>query len=98
MKTLETLENGDYIAFDYSYLRNDETNIEVARITSIQKEGGECLVHFSCGHHSVGEYIKFDDIIAIGDKENGKDGIKGWSGAYTALKLEHPSVEYGYWK
>jgi hypothetical protein len=83
--SLSQLKEGDYIAFPFTY-NGEQVEIIVDNITSVNDK--EVLVHFLYGHHSLAEYIKKEDIIAIGDMNaNGK--IKGWSGKFNILKPNH---------
>lgn len=85
MKKLEDLEKGNYIAFDFTY-NGDSHEIMVTNITEVYED--KVLVHFLYGHHSLSEFIKKEDIIAIGNnKSTGK--IEGWSGRFDILKPNH---------
>jgi hypothetical protein len=80
MKTLNNLQEGDYIAFE------DENELFVDSITTIR--GDLVLVHFLDGYKSRAAWIKKQDIIAIGDSEStGK--INGWRGTYNILLSNH---------
>lgn len=94
MKTIDTLTDDNYIAFLYQYSIAEDLQVEVAKITHVYKEDNEVLVHFNVGHHSVGEFIKMDDIIAIGDNENGTIEFKGWNGKFRLLKDKNTLTEY----
>ena len=85
MKTLEDLEQGDYIAFGFRYNSDRKEEIIVDNITEVYKD--KVLVHFMYGHHSMSEYVKKKDILAIGDNCEGKIKIPGWNGKYIVL---HP--------
>ncbi len=84
------LEKGDYIAFGYNYYGGEPNEIIVANITYMNE--GSVLCHFLSGHHSVGEFVNYNDILAVGYKEiNETDmpdtiGIKGWSGKFIMVK------------
>lgn len=54
--------------------------------TTITEE--ELLFHFLLGWKSEAEYVKKENIIAVGDYENGTVEILGWSGKYTILNQE----------
>lgn len=90
MKKVSDLTVGDYIAFAFSYRSNEPKEIIVSNITSVGK--GSVLVHFLYGHHSLAEYIKFEDILAIGSVE-GNSIIHGWSGRYDIINSEHPLIK-----
>jgi hypothetical protein len=81
---LRNLKAGDYIAFEWKYGVLGPTII-VDNITSVKDN--EVLVHFLYGYKSEAEYVKFDDIIAIGS-EKGDRKIKGFGGKYIVIK-EH---------
>lgn len=86
MKNISDLKEGDHIAFGFNYNGGTPTEIIVDKISSIHK--GEFLVHFLYGHHSLAEYIKPDNIIAIGNP-NGTGKINGWGGKYDILQPGH---------
>lgn len=90
MKKVSDLKEGDYIAFGFNYNGGTPKEIIVSNITS--KHGDSFLVHFMYGHHSLGEYIKENEVLAIGNKESGKTKIIGWSGMYDCLQPEHPLI------
>lgn len=58
----------------------------VAQPTSIH--GDEILFHFLRGHKSEAEFVKKEEIVAVGDVKNGTVGILGWSGRYRILNQE----------
>jgi hypothetical protein len=91
--TVEALKAGDHIAFAWSYfgggLDTKEKEVQVSKITSVHN--GEFLVHFLHGHHSCAEYVKKEQVLAIGN-EKGTDGIKGWSGKFILIQPEHPAI------
>lgn len=84
---LEKLKPNHFIAFGFNYNGGTPNEIIVAPITSIERE--TVLVHFSYGHHSLGEFVRKEDIIAIADAM-ADDKIKGWTGKYRILKPDHP--------
>jgi len=86
MKSIDDLKKGDYIAFGFNYHGGKPDEIIVDNITEIYQE--KFLVHFLYGHHSLSEYVKKEDILAIGNNDSGKTSIKGWSGKYNVLKPE----------
>lgn len=86
MKTLENLAEGDYIAFGYNHNGGEPNEIFVANISF--KREKYVTVHFMYGHHSIGETVNYEDIIAIGDMSaSGK--IKHWGGKFNILQPEH---------
>jgi len=85
MKKIEGLKAGDFIAFAWSYFNGEPKEIWVSDITSVSD--GRFLVHFLYGYKSIGEWIKKEDVLAIGNSK-GVSGIKGWSGKFDILKPE----------
>lgn len=83
MYTPQDLKAGMHIAFGFSYNGGDPSEIIVDNITSVQEE--TVLVHFLYGHHSLAEYVKKEDVIAIGNPK-GEGKIKGWNGKFDILK------------
>lgn len=84
MKNVENIQHGDYIAFGYNYNGGKPNEIIVAPVTA--KSEGTFLTHFSIGYKSLGEWVKKEDILAIGCKENGTEKIEGWSGRFILVK------------
>ncbi len=89
MKKVEELKEGDYIAFGFDYNGGEPKEIVVSNITSLH-DGG-FIVHFLYGHKSLSEFIKYDNVLAIGNAE-GKTKIKGWSGYFDLINAEHPLI------
>ncbi len=89
MKKVAELKNGEYIAFGFDYNGGDPKEIMVADITS--KHDGGFIAHFMYGYKSLSEFIKYEDILAIGNTE-GKTKIKGWSGHFDLINSEHPLI------
>jgi len=89
MKTIENLKSGDYIAFGFNYNGGEPNEIMVSNITSVSEYG--ILVHFMYGHHSLAEYVKKENIIAIGNTE-GKSKINGWNGNFDAVNPNHKLI------
>lgn len=96
--TIQINENTDGIAFLFSYYAGEAPSIEMADISHIDHETKQVLVHFLYGYKSMGEWIKFEDIVALLPKR-GSDlsdpsltsfKIKGWSGYYR--KILRPDV------
>lgn len=87
MKSIDELAKGDYIAFGFNYNGGEPNEIIVDNITEVYKNKEtveQVLVHFAYGHHSLGEFVKREDILAIGDSQS-KGKIKGWTGNYNIL-------------
>jgi hypothetical protein len=89
MKTIENLKSGDYIAFGFNYNGGEPKEIMVSNITSVSDYG--ILVHFMYGHHSLSEYVKKENIIAIGNPE-GKSKIRGWNGNFDVVNRNHKLI------
>ncbi len=89
MKKVNELKSGDYIAFGFNYHGGNPEEIVVTNITSLH-EGG-FIVHFLYGHKSLSEFIKYADVLAIGNPE-GKTKIRGWSGRFDLINSEHPLI------
>lgn len=87
---LDDLVVGDTIAFGFNYNGGKPKEIIVDKITSIRNR--QALVHFLYGHHSLAEYIDYDDIIAIGNHQ-ANDKIIGWSGTFEIIKPDHPLLK-----
>ena len=83
MKTLNDLQEGDYIAFGFNYNGGKHDEIIVSNISFMNDDSVLC--HFLYGYKSLAEWIKKEDILAIGDMK-GSEGIKGWSGKYNLLR------------
>ena len=81
-RTIDSIKEGDYIAFMWSYMSVDEKHIEVAPVTSVGTN--DFLVHFLYGYKSIGEFIKRDEVIAIGNLE-GATKLKGWGGKFDKI-------------
>jgi len=86
MKKVSELVEGDYIAFGFNYNGGEPKEIMVSNITSIRNE--QVLVHFLYGHHSLGEWVPFDQIIGIGNVD-GITKINGWGGKFDLLLPDH---------
>lgn len=89
---LDNLQEGDYVAFAWkdNILGN---TIIVDQITSINED--QVLVHFLYGHSGEAEWIKKEDILAIGitdrtrvDKLEGYK-LQGWRGRFYILNFTH---------
>ena len=90
MKTIENLKARDYIAFGFNYNGGKSTEIMVSSITEVSEHG--ILCHFLYGHHSLAEYVKKDEIIAIGN-ESGKSEISGWMGNFDVVNKKHALIK-----
>lgn len=90
MKSIDELAKGDYIAFGFNYNGGEPTELIVSNITQIYKDKKsiiQVLVHFQYANHSIGEFVKRENIWAIGNPE-GTGKIKGWTGKYDILNQE----------
>jgi hypothetical protein len=85
MKSIDRLTEEDYIAFGFNYNEGEPNEIIVNNITSIYED--RVLVHFLYGYKSLAEFVKKEDILAIGNEE-GEGKIKGWTGKYDILNQE----------
>lgn len=85
MKSIDELAKGDYIAFGFNYNGGQPNEIIVDNITEIYEK--DVLVHFLYGHKSLSEFVKKENILAIGNPE-GTGKIKGWTGKYDILNQE----------
>jgi len=83
MKKVSDLKEGDFIAFGFDFHGGVPSEIQVTNITKVYED--KVLVHFLYGHHSLGEFIKKKDIIAIGNPE-GETKIRGWGGKYDLME------------
>ena len=86
MKSIENLTEEDYIAFGFNYNGGEPDEIIVDKIENFYED--KVLVCFSYGYKSVSEFIKKEDILAIGNNEFGEGKIKGWKGKYDILDQE----------
>ncbi len=89
MKKVSELKCGDSIAFGYNYNGGEPKEIVVSMITYLH-EGG-FIVHFLYGYKSLSEFIKYDDVLAIGNPD-GKTKLKGWGGRYDLIKPENSLI------
>lgn len=86
LKGLKADEN--YIAFGFDYnSRTNLTEVLVERISFVNE--GSFTVHFMYGHHSLGETVKFADVLAVGSMEEGTHGIKGYRGKFILLQPDN---------
>lgn len=79
---LESLKEGDHIAFGFNYNGGEPEEIIVSQITSVHDD--QYITHFSYGYKSLSETVSKDDILAIGDN-TGIDKIRGWGGNYRII-------------
>lgn len=75
MRTINSLTKGDYIAFGFNYKGIEPKEIMVSNITEIYEDS--VLTHFLYGFNSLAEFVKKEDILAIGNLENGDGKISG---------------------
>ncbi len=90
MKSIDELAKGDYIAFGFNYNGGEPTELIVSNITQIYKDKKsiiQVLVHFLYGYKSLAEFVKRENIWAIGNPK-GTGKIKGWTGKYDILNQE----------
>jgi len=86
MRTVESLQDGDFIAFEFSD-GLDRPDIWVTDITTVEED--QVLVHFVYGYKSEAEWIPKDKIIAIGNPE-GQHRIPHWGGKFDIILPNHP--------
>ncbi len=86
-KNINSLVEGDYIAFGFDYNGGEPSTIIVDKISKVYDDS--VLVHFLYGHHSLAEEIKKDEIIAIGNLESGESELNGWGGRFDILLEKH---------
>ncbi len=77
---------GNYYMFIFPYGVLNRPDVIVEMPTLIYEK--ELLFHFLYNYKSEGEFVKKEDILAVGDKDNGTVEIKGWGGKYTILNQE----------
>jgi hypothetical protein len=90
MRSIDELAKGDYIAFGFNYNGGQPNEIIVENITEVYKNKEtveQVLVHFLYGYKSLAEFVKRDNILAIGNPQ-GKGVIKDWTGTYDILNQE----------
>ena len=85
MKSVDDLTKGNYIAFGFNYNGGKPNEIITDNITEVYEK--EVLVHFLYGYKSLSEFVKKEEILAIGNLE-GKGRIFGWGGKYDILNQE----------
>lgn len=83
---LKSLKSGSVIAFK-SDINSNFQEIQVSEITSVC-EDGSFICHFLMGFRSESSIVKPEDVLAIGDLENGGDKLNGWSGKYHFIQPE----------
>jgi len=86
MKKVSELRDGDVIAFGFNYHGEEHDEIIVTNITT--RHGDGFIVHFLYGHHSLSEFVKPHDVIAIGN-HNGRSKIHGWNGMFDLVNPNH---------
>ncbi len=69
-------KKGDAVAFLWGY-SDDPQEIWVVKIEEVMEERVFLVILY--GHHSCSEFIPFEDILAIGDMENGDTRISNYS-------------------
>ncbi|MEI6022570.1 MAG: hypothetical protein WCQ32_01890 [bacterium] len=72
----------EHYMFSWKYGIGNKPSIFVEQPTSIEKD--TVLFHFLNGHSSESEFIKKDEILAVGIKEKGVQ-VKGYGGSYRIL-------------
>lgn len=91
INSIEQLQSGDWIAFEWSYHPIEEKQIWVAQIHATNDKKEHFHVSFLYGYKSLSETIKAEDVIAIGSSI-GDYEIKLWTGGgkFVVLKPNDP--------
>jgi len=71
-----------YYMFGFNYNGGIPDEVIVEKPTSIDDD--VILFHFLDGHRSVGEYVKKENIVAVGEYD-GAFEVAGWNGRYSVL-------------
>ena len=82
-------EMGKHYAFGFNYNGGIPNEI-IVETPTVVTAAGAALFHFTHGHHSLGEYVKPEEVIAIGDSTLGTHSVSGWKGRYVIVQPEHP--------
>jgi hypothetical protein len=82
MKSVENLAKTDYIAFGFNYNGGEPNEIIVDNITEVYPR--DVLIHFLYGHKSLAEFVKKEEILAIGNIE-GEGRILGYGGRFDII-------------
>lgn len=82
-RALNNIERGDYIAFFHPL-----DGLIVDTVTMVNEEC-RILVHYICGYKSEAEWVEPEDVLAVGDYDNGVQmQIGDLSGPFIVLKPE----------
>lgn len=83
--TVEELQGKEnFFAFVADTRVGGPTTLVVSNVVS--QRNGQILTLFLDSYHSNSEYIKTQDVLAIGNNEHGTHKIPGWSGRFVLLK------------
>ena len=69
--------------FGFNYNGGYPNEVIAQKPTSIEED--RVLFHFSYGHHSLSEFVKKEEILAVGNNQKGTVRISGWSGKFEIL-------------
>ena len=86
MDTNHTFSADNTYLFGYNYNGGEPNEVIAEKPTSIDVE--KILFVFSKGHKSLSEYIKVQDIVAVGNNELGTIKILGWSGKFQIINQQ----------
>ena len=75
----------NYYMFGFNYNGGTPDEVIVEKPTSI--DDNTILFHFDYGHKSLSEYVKKENIVAVGDKD-GAFEVAGWKGRYSVLNKQ----------
>lgn len=84
---LDNLQPGQgksYIAFKYPFGTFNEPTLVISDISFINND--VCMCHFLMGYKSECYEIEKEDVIAVGDVEQGDVKFRGWSGKLLVLR------------
>ena len=89
MKDPRKVKIGDYIAFSYTKAGGGK-DLVIEAIDAINPKYGY-LSRFMYGYKSEAEYVKPDEVLAIGNMD-AESGLKGSSGRFDLIKPDHPLI------
>ncbi len=72
-----------FYMFGFDFHCQKPSTVIVAKPTSIEEN--DILFHFNYSYHSLAECVKKENIVAIGDIENGTVYVKGWRHPFAIL-------------
>lgn len=72
--------------FGFNYNGGEPNEVIAEKPTLIHNE--RILFNFLYGHHSLSEFIKKEDILAVGDNNNGTVLVSGWNGKFKIINQQ----------